>query len=511
MKVIFVLQDSLIRAALGCYGGTSIPTPNFDRLARRGITFDQHYAGSLPCMPARREMHTGRMNFLHRSWGPLEPFDDSIAEILQANGIYTHLISDHYHYWEDGGSSYHNRYNSWEFIRGQEWDKWKAMVEPPLERFRRDFHPMQFSETRTDGRVQHLVNREFMRDEQDYCTPRSYDAAFDFLETNRDADNWFLHIELFDPHEPFHAPERFRKMFPTGYEGPVMEWPRYKKVEETAGEVAEIRANYAALLAMCDEYFGRLLDYMDEHNMWDDTALVMTTDHGILLGEHEWWIKCRMPFYDEVAHIPMVIYHPEFAQHAGERRSALTQTIDLMPTFLDWFDVDIPHRVEGHRLNNTLAKDEKVRDAAIFGMFGAATNIADGRYVYFRYPEDMTAHELYEYTLMPMRQKSLMDKDDLRGATLTESFAFTDGVPVLKLPARRNAAGQPSGHPGQGAYDDTATVLYDMSADPGQATPIDDPAVVQRLETSMVDILTRNEAPPEAFTRLGFTPPNRSQ
>jgi hypothetical protein len=300
-------------------------------------------------------------------------------------------------------------------------------------------------------------------------------------------------------------------MFPTGYEGPVMEWPRYKKVEETAGEVAEIRANYAALLAMCDEYFGRLLDYMDEHNMWDDTALVMTTDHGILLGEHEWWIKCRMPFYDEVAHIPMVIYHPEFAQDAGERRSALTQTIDLMPTFLDWFDVDVPHRVEGHRLNNTLAKDEKVRDAAIFGMFGAATNIADGRYVYFRYPEDMTAHELYEYTLMPMRQKSLMDKDDLREATLTDSFAFTDGVPVLKLPARRNAAGQPSGHPGQGAYDDTTTVLYDMSVDPGQATPIDDPAVVQRLETSMVEILTRNEAPPEAFTRLGFTPPTRSQ
>lgn len=507
MKVIFLLQDSLVRLALGCYGGTSIATPNFDRLARRGITFDQHYAGSLPCMPARREMHTGRMNFLHRSWGPLEPFDNSIAEILQAGGVYTHLISDHYHYWEDGGSSYHNRYNSWEFIRGQEWDKWKAMVAPPLERYRRDYHAMQFSETRTDGRIQHIINREAMRDEADYCTPRSYDAAFEFLDRNREADNWFLHIELFDPHEPFHAPERFRKLFPSGYEGPIMDWPRYRKVEETPGEIDEIRTNYAALLAMCDEYFGRLLDYMDHHAMWDDTVLVMTTDHGILLGEHEWWIKCVMPFYEEVAHIPMVIYHPQFADRAGERRAALTQTIDLMPTFLDWFGIEVPDHVEGASLTATLASDAKVREAAIFGMFGAATNIVDGRYAYFRYPDDMTAHELYEYTLMPMRQKALFEKSDLRDATLTDTFRFTDGVPVLKLPARRNAADQPCGHAGQGFYRETETVLYDLEQDPGQQTPIDDPAVVARLEGHMLDILTRNEAPPEAFTRLGLKPP----
>jgi arylsulfatase A-like enzyme len=142
MRTIFVLFDSLVRTALGCYGSTSIPTPNFDRFARRAVTFDKHYVGSLPCMPARREMHTGRLNFLHRSWGPLEPFDESFSELLQAHGTYTHLVSDHYHYWEDGGSSYHNRYTSWEFIRGQEWDKWKAMVEPPLERFKRDYHAL---------------------------------------------------------------------------------------------------------------------------------------------------------------------------------------------------------------------------------------------------------------------------------------------------------------------------------------------------------------------------------
>lgn len=507
MRTIFVLHDSLVRTALGCYGGTAIPTPNFDRLAGRGISFDQHYVGSLPCMPARREMHTGRMNFLHRSWGPLEPFDDSMTELLQSQEIYTHLVSDHYHYWEDGGSSYHNRYNSWEFIRGQEWDKWKAMVEPPLDRLRQEYHPLQFSESRADGRLQHLINREAMNEETDFCTPRSYDAAFEFLDANRTSDNWLLHLELFDPHEPFHAPKRFRELFPTDYKGPILQWPRYKRVEETPGEIAELRANYAALVAMCDEYFGRLLDYMDEHEMWQDTALVMTTDHGFLLGEHEWWAKNRMPFYDEIAHIPMLIWHPDFVDQAGTRRNALTQTVDLMPTILDWHGVAIPPRVEGMSLRPVMENNQKLREAVIFGMFGAATNIADGRYVYYRYPENMLEQELYEYTLMPMRQKALFDRTELRDAELTNEFEFTDGVPVLKLPAKRNAAGQPCGHASQGGYEDTTTVLYDLEADPNQEKPIDDPDVVARLEGFMTDILIRNQAPREAFTRIGLKPP----
>ena len=67
MKTVFVLFDSLNRHLLGPYGGTRIPTPNFDRLARRAVTFEGHYAGSLPCMPARRDMQSGRLSFLHRS------------------------------------------------------------------------------------------------------------------------------------------------------------------------------------------------------------------------------------------------------------------------------------------------------------------------------------------------------------------------------------------------------------------------------------------------------------
>ena len=95
-----------------------------------------------------------------------------------------------------------------------------------------------------------------------------------------------------------------------------------------------MKANYFALVGLCDYLLGKILDYFDEQKLWDNTALILTTDHGFMLGEHDWWAKNRMPMYNEIAHIPLFIYHPEYKQYVGESRSAVTQNIDLMPTFL---------------------------------------------------------------------------------------------------------------------------------------------------------------------------------
>ncbi|MFW6303430.1 MAG: sulfatase-like hydrolase/transferase, partial [Candidatus Sumerlaeota bacterium] len=77
MRAIMIMFDSLNRHMLEPYGSDWVKTPNFKRLAEKTVTFDNAYVGSMPCMPARRELHTGRYNFLHRSWGPIEPFDFS--------------------------------------------------------------------------------------------------------------------------------------------------------------------------------------------------------------------------------------------------------------------------------------------------------------------------------------------------------------------------------------------------------------------------------------------------
>ena len=505
MRTIFVLFDSLNRLAIGAYGGTSIATPNFDRLAARAVTFDRHYVGSLPCMPARRDLHTGRLNFFHRSWGPLEPFDNSMPEIMGKSGTYTHLISDHGHYFEDGGATYHTRYRTYDFIRGQEYDPWKAMVQPPLERFREIFSHKHYDFDRPHRgkhRLQHAINREFMIDEADFPGPRCFQSAFEFLDQNRSADDWFLQIECFDPHEPFHAPEQYRQAYQNGYNGGVLDWPYYEKVVDSPQEIAEIRANYAALVAMCDAYFGRLLDYFDAHRLWDDTALILTTDHGFLLSEHDWWGKNRMPYYQEISHIPLLIHHPDHRASGGSRRSALTQTFDLMPTMLNIAGVQAPAEVRGRSLLPLLGTDDAGRDVAVFGMFGGPIGAADGRFAYYLFPEDLLAPGLYEYTLMPTHLRQRFTAEELRTAQLAEPFDFTKGAPVLRYDALADAQRVPI-LDGSG-FGDTGTVLFDLDHDPAQQSPMRDPEIEARLTRGIRTVLEAHDAPGEVYGRYGL-------
>ncbi|MGB1873296.1 MAG: sulfatase, partial [Candidatus Puniceispirillaceae bacterium] len=406
---------------------------------------------------------------------------------------------DHYHYFEDGGATYHTRYASWDFIRGQESDPWVAMVTPPLDRFRAQYHPMQFEDHRNGHRLQGMINRTRIRDVGDFPVVRCVDSAIAFLEENDASDNWLLQMETFDPHEPFHAPAAYRDP-DNGYEGPVLDWPRYKQVDETPAEIAELRANYAALVRLCDDQLGRLLDHLDETDGWQDTAIILTTDHGFLLSEHDWWAKNRMPFYNEVARIPLMIHHPH---HSGGRRiSALTQTIDLMPTLLDLHGRTPGPHVQGRSLLPLVeGREARIRDVALYGIFGGAINATDGQHTYFRYPQTMESHDLFEYTLMPAHNRSLFTTEELAPATLHRGFDFTSGAPVLRLPARADAKRSPR----QGGFADTTTVLYDLATDPGQTAPFRDAGLEARMCDLIRAEMTAHEAPAELYARFDLT------
>lgn len=222
MKAIILLFDSLNKNYLPPYGDLLTKAPNFQRLAAHAATFDNSYVGSMPCMPARRELHTGRYNFLHREWGPLEPFDDSMPELLKKAGIYTHLISDHLHYWEDGGGNYHNRYSSWDVVRGQEGDHWKASVgEPPIPEV------LRVPQKQTGGGVSGLwrhdwANREYIQQEADFPQTKVFDAGCDFIHKNHAEDNWLLQVETFDPHEPFYTTEEYLSLYEDEWQGSAL-------------------------------------------------------------------------------------------------------------------------------------------------------------------------------------------------------------------------------------------------------------------------------------------------
>lgn len=496
MKAVFVLFDSLNRHMLGPYGGRRVPTPNFDRLAARTRVFDKHYVGSLPCMPARRDLLTGRLTFLHRSWGPLEPFDNAFPELLKTRGVHSHLVTDHYHYWEDGGATYHNRYSTFEFVRGQESDPWKAMVQPPWERLREKYHERQLAIGDKGSKYgSYVVNREFIREEKDFPSVQCFAHGLDFLDMNRDADNWLLQIETFDPHEPFFAPDRFRQPFQTGWNGPIRDWPRYGRVDELPEEAEELRANYYAVVALCDELLGRLLDEFERYGMWDDTALIVTTDHGFLLGEHDFWAKNRMNMYEEIVHIPLFVHDPR-APGPG-RVDRLTQSVDMAPTMLDLFGVAPPPETQGLSL---LA--EETRDAVLFGYFGGAVNITDGQTSYHRFPEDLAVQEIYQYTVMPTHITAPFTPEELSAATLAPPFDWTKNVPLLKVPVIERSPMYNNYGPGSLLEKDTR--LYDLVADPGQEHPLRDDAREEGMADAMVRLMRATDAPTEAYRRLGL-------
>jgi arylsulfatase A-like enzyme len=490
MKAIMLMFDSLNRHKLPPYGCTDIHAPNFQRLAQRCITFENSYVGSMPCMPARREIHTGRLNFLHRSWSPLEPFDDSMPEILSKNGIYSHLITDHYHYFENGGATYHTRYDTWEFVRGQEGDPWKASIaEPEIPKY-------------IGGRANRLfrqdwVNRPYMQGEENHPQKLSFDLGLEFIDKNRESDKWFLQLEVFDPHEPFFAPDSHRKLYPDNYTGPHFDWPNYKQVTETPEEIDHVKNEYRALVSFCDHNLGRLLDKMDSLGLWEDTLFIVNTDHGFLLGEHDWWAKCVMPFYNEVARTPLFIYDPRYPQSAGQRRNSLVQTIDLAPTILDFFGQEIPADMQGKSLDKVISGDSQVHEAVLFGIHGGHVNCTDGRYVYMRASAGPENAPLYNYTLMPMHMRERFTKKELEKAELCKPFSFTKGCPVLKIPS----GGIPELKFASFNY---GTLLFDLTNDPGQENPIQDAAIEKRMTDLMIRLMEENEAPAEQYTRLGL-------
>lgn len=486
MKAIMLMFDTLNRHMLPPYGCEWIHAPNFKRLAERTVVFDNAYVGSMPCMPARRELHTGRYNFLHRSWGPMEPFDDSMPDLLKGSGIYTHLVTDHQHYWEDGGGTYHTRYSSFEFVRGQEGDPWKGELADPVHSALADMDKV-LPHIRQD-----FINRQYMREETDFPQAQTMEKGMAFIRKNYAEDRWFVQMETFDPHEPFFAPQKYRDLYPHEYQGKHFDWPPYSPVTEGKDVVDHVRYEYAALLSMCDAYLGKVLDLMDELDLWKDTMLIVNTDHGFLLGEHDWWAKSIMPFYNEIAHIPMFIWDPRSGKQ-NEHRESLVQTIDLAPTLLEYFGVEIPADMQGKALKETISDDKPIRDAALFGIHGGHVNITDGRYVYMRAPVSRDNSPLYNYTLMPTHMKNHFTIGELSDIILQEPFAFTKGVQTLKVSATSFNLSHSFG-----------TLLFDQSSDPGQQAPMNDKEVEGKMIELLKDLMAANDAPEDQFIRLGL-------
>lgn len=490
MKAILVLMDTFRYDALELCGGNADLLPNFKRLKDHCVNYTCHYAGSLPCMPARRELHTGRYNFMHRGWGPLEPQDDSMPELLKKNGIYTHLVSDHYHYWDDGGATYHTRYSSWECVRGHESDPWKGLVGPvEMPEIHAPWNP--------EGIRKNYVNRKYMPEYKDSTLARTFDLGMDFIDANHSEDSWFLQIESFTPHEPFVNYPQYRRLLPDPLVGQASEWGTLTSEGDPLRE-EDTRNDYRTLLVECDHEMGRLLDRMDRYDLWEDTMILFTSDHGTLLGEHGEWNKNRQPLFQEVVHTPLLVWDPRDGRK-GVEDASLNRMIDVPATILDYFNLPLPENMLGQPVRKGSC------EGALFGYYGSYVCCTDGRYVYMRSAANPDNKPLSTYFLMPTELFHRFPAEKLQQLELVPGRPSTKGIPVLRTEGLLTM-------PPDFMYK-YGTLLYDLAMDPCEKTclPVrekgasDDECIVEkRMEALLIKLMEEADAPAEQFERLGL-------
>ena len=240
---------------------------------------------------------------------------------------------------------------------------------------------------------------------------------------------------------------------------------------------------------MADFWLGKLLDKIDKLDLWKDTVIVLSTDHGHLLGEHGYWGKNYMFDYKELAHIPLVICAPN--SHP-RRSSALTSTLDLMPTFMDLHQAQMSDQVHGKSLRHLIEKEDSHHDALLYGYFGKDVNFTDGHYTYCRQPQKNS--KVHHHTAMPVNFSGFDSHEDLTNADMGSFLKSANGIPHYRFSvSSKNHYNAPDFNP-----------IYNIDFDPVQIHPLQDEKLEAILAKQMYDLLQAYDAPECQYARLGF-------
>jgi len=497
-NVVVVLLDSLNRHLLGSYGGDEFTTPNLDAFAARSTRFTEHHTGSLPCMPARHDILCGALDFLWRPWGSVEIWEDAITRSLRSAGVTTQLISDHPHLFETGGENYHTDFSAWAYERGHENDPWKTVPDPswmgaPTTAGRG--MPMHYDESRT-----------WFRGEADFPGPRTMAAAADWIDDNAGHhDRFLLFVDEFDPHEPFDTPDPWASRYDPDWEGPHLIWPPYLRGAQRKGvlderQARQIRAQYGAKLSMIDHWFGRVLDALDRHGLWESTAVIVCTDHGHYLGEDDTWGKPAVPIGSTMGHIPLMVWWP--GAEPGEC-DALTTSVDLFATLADVFGVDVRQRTHGRSLVPLLTGSAtSVRDWLITGIWGREVHLVDLERRYCRAPVgDNAPISMWSnrWSTMPLH---VLDPEV--ALPLPDHRAVLDRMPGSTVPVIRQPWGAGDGLPFWAWANFDGSHLWDRTDDPHETHDLVGARVERDAAEKLRVALVELDAPDDQFVRLGL-------
>jgi arylsulfatase A-like enzyme len=370
MNVVVVVMDSL--RADHIYG-RGAQTPTWNKAFKESLRFTRAFPEAMPTIPARRSVMSGKRIYPYRGWHPYkdlppqpgwEPVGSDgrmWTEVLRAHGWTTGYVTDNPHILLPVHKNFRSRLDRVELVDGQVPLRRKPQGPVPSQATVDHYLPPSLRGSRHEPRMKaYLQANPPGRPENEYLSPRVFSQAMGWVEWARTRQPFALVIDSFDAHEPWDVPRRISDMYgspdPSGVE-PIQPFPtpaaKYASLGLTKSILHRMRELYAAEVTMVDAWLGHFLDRLANLALLDNTLVILTSDHGVLLGEYGWVGKRYTEVHTELSHVPMAIRHPK-GKAKGKASRYWASHHDIGPTVLSTLGVMKPHSMNGTDLSPLL-------------------------------------------------------------------------------------------------------------------------------------------------------------
>ncbi len=383
-NVLFIIIDQLRADALFGNLAKHVDLPNLRAFMEDATTFERNYSVTNPCGPSRASLLTGRYAMNHRSirnGTPLRHDTPNIATEMRKAGYlpllfgYTDTSMDPRAFAEGDPilNTYEMPMHGFHEVVEMRLEKsypWRAYLQSKGYDLPKDYADHYVPVAQGSERK---INDPAFYKAEDSDTAFLTNACLNELALRTD-QNWFAHLTYIRPHPPLVAPAPYNAMYdPASL--PLPERIGSQADEQTVhpffapaheNQTAQsfvdgfpdlqvnddvintMRAVYLGLATEVDAHIGRVIEFLKETDQWDNTLIVVSADHGEMLGDHHAWGKHNV--YDAAYHTPLIVRDPDHAAGHGLKISKPTESVDLAPTILDWADQDIPHSMDGRSL-----------------------------------------------------------------------------------------------------------------------------------------------------------------
>lgn len=380
-NVLFVTIDQWRGDSLSALGHPLVETPTLDSIAAEGVLFRNHWANTAPCAPSRASLYTGLYSHNHRvilNGTPLDDRHDNVARMARRAGYvptlfgYTDTAVDPRTVAADDPRlrTYEGVLDGFDVaVNDPLLEHWAAWLRTRGVDVPDDPRDLYLGDEAFPGAADHGPTWAPTRFPAD-CTETAFMVGefIDWLE-GRDADEpFFAHLSIIRPHPPYRNPVGYHDLYSADDVGP------FRGFDSREDEIAfhplaaaaillagvgapdnerdrrQLRATYHAMQREVDDQLGRLVGHLRTRGLWDETLVVITSDHGEMGGDHH--LTEKLGFWDESYHIPLIVRdpRPEADATRGLVVDAFTESIDVVPTLCEWMGIPVPDPVDGRSL-----------------------------------------------------------------------------------------------------------------------------------------------------------------